>query len=242
MKHLDLFVDNKKLKGTLVFPKKLKRKNSAILFIHGRTGAKERSYQYANGLAELGYISFLFDMRGHGESEGDINTTTTKEFFDDVLVAYDSFTNVKGVDNENISVVGNSFGGYLATLLSAKRKVKHVALRVPADYPNDVFNKSKKQTSGSDNPAILAWRKQTRNSCETFALEAIANFSGEILIIESGKDDVIPHETVQNYSNAVKDKSKLTHKVIEGAPHSIKEGPFRNEVEKILIDWFNKRL
>jgi len=240
MKHVELIVDKKRLKGALVFPKKLKEKNPAVLFIHGWTSEKERSYQYANSLAKLGYISFLFDMRGHGESEGDIHTATTKEFLDDVIAAYDYFVTVKGVDRENMSVVGSSFGGCLGAILTAKRNVKRLALRVPADYPNDAFHKPKMQTIKRENSAILTWRMQTRSPSETFALEAVAHFNGEILIIESGKDDVVPHETIQNYANAVKDRRKLTHVVMKNAPHSIKEGPFRDKVEKILVNWFKK--
>ena len=242
MKHIDFIVDRNKLKGTLVFPEKLKQKNPAILFIHGWASKRERNYQYAKSLAKLGYISFLFDMRGHGDSEGNIHTATTKEFLDDVLAAYDYLVNVVGVDKESIVVVGSSFGGYLAALLAARRNVKRLVLRVPADYPKDAFNKPKMQTSGSGNPDVFAWRKQPRNPGETFALTAIADFNGKILIIESEKDDAVPHETVQNYANAVKDKSRLIHIVMRNAPHSIKEGPFRDEVEKILVGWFKKKL
>ncbi len=238
MKQIEFFVDKKKLKGTVIFPKKLKEKNPAILFIHGWTSERERSYQYANGLAKLGYISFLFDMSGHGESEGNINTTTTKEFFDDVLGAYDYFVDIKGVDRKNINVIGSSFGSYLGTLLTTERNVKSLVLRVPADYPNNFFNKSKMETSGILYPSIIAWRKLIKNSIDTFALRAISNFNGDVLIIESERDEVVFHETIQNYINAIKDKNKLTHVVIKNAPHSIKAGPFKDEVEKILADWF----
>jgi uncharacterized protein len=238
MKRVEFLVDGNNLKGATIFPEKLKYKNPAILFIHGWTSMKERSYQYAEGLAKLGYISLMFDMRGHGESEGDINTATIKEFLDDVLAGFDYLIKIKGVDTENISVVSSSFGCYLATLLSARRNVKKLVIRAPADYPNEEFNKPKMQTSGNDNPLLTAWREKSKNFNETFALEAISNFNGEILIIESGKDDTIPHQTIQNYENAVKDKNKLTHIVIEDAPHSIKNGPFKDKVEKILVDWF----
>lgn len=238
MQKVEIDLNGRKLQGALIFPQKLNGKNPAILFIHGWTSKKERSYQYANGLAKLGYISLLFDMRGHGESEGDINKATTKEFFDDVLSTYDYLTKTKGVDKANISAVGSSFGGYLAAILATKRRVKRLVLRVPADYPNDVFDKPKMQTSGSDNPALVAWRTRSRKPSETYALEAISNFDGNILVIESEKDDVVPHQTVQNYINAINDKSKLIHVVMKGAPHSMKEGPFRDQVENILVDWF----
>ena len=238
MKKIEFFVDNNKLRGTIISPQNPKERNPAILFIHGWTSHKERSYQYAEGLSKLGYLSFLFDMRGHGESEGNRDKSTTKEFLDDVLAAYDYLATVKGVDTNNISTVSSSFGCYLAALLTAKRNIKRLVLRAPADYPDDTFNKRTVQNSADINPAIVTWRAQARKPNETFALAAVHNFNGEILIIESEKDDKVPHQTIQNYINAAKDKSKLTHVVMKDAPHSIKEGKFRDKVEQILADWF----
>lgn len=241
MKKIEFLSGKLKLSGVIVYPLKLNKKNPAILFIHGWTSHKERSYQYAEGLAKLGYISFLFDMRGHGESEGDRDTSTTKEFLDDVLAAYDYLTAIKGIDTNNISAVSSSFGCYLAALLTAERNIKRLVLRAPADYPNNTFKKPVALNSAIGNPSIVTWRTQARKPQETFALAAVHNFNGEILIIESEKDDKVPHQTIQNYINAAKDKTKLTHIVIKDAPHSIKEGPFRNKVEKILADWFGTR-
>ena len=161
---------------------------------------------------------------------------------DDVLTAYDFLLNIEVVDKENISAVGSSFGGYLVTLLSEKRKLKNLALRVPADYKNEDFDKSKYEYSGAENLEIVAWRKKVKKPNDTFALSAISKFDGEILIIESEKDTIVPHETIENYINAVKNKQKLTHRVMKGAPHSIKEGKFRDEVTKILEEWFSKKL
>ncbi|KKR59827.1 MAG: hypothetical protein UT99_C0023G0001, partial [Candidatus Curtissbacteria bacterium GW2011_GWA2_40_31] len=59
--------------------------------------------------------------------------------------------------------------------------------------------------------------------------------------IESEKDTYVPHQTVQNYIDATKDKNKLTYVFMKGAPHSIKEGPFRDEVERIYIEWFKTK-
>lgn len=241
MKDISFVSDGLRLDGTIFTPSKIKGKYPAILFIHGWTSERGRSFQYVKSLANLGYICMLFDMRGHGTSEGNINTATTKEFFDDVLAAYDFLTKIQGVDKENISAVGSSFGGFLVTLLTTKRNVKRLVMRVPADYPNSDFEKSKVETSGGEDPAVFTWRNQPRKPKETFGLEAISNFKGEVLIIESEKDDVIPHQTIENYIKAMKDKSKLTHVVMKNAPHSIKEGPFRDEVEQILVKWFGNR-
>lgn len=234
--------DNLRLDGTVFYPPDKKNKNPAILFIHGWTSDRKRSFQYAKSLAKLGYVCLLFDLRGHGTSEGNINTTTTKEFAGDVIAAYDYLAELDGVDMENISVVGSSFGGYHVALLTAERKVKRLVMRVPADYPNENFDKSKMETSGGEGPDIVEWRNQPRKPGDTFALDALHNFGGEVLIIEAEKDDVIPHQLIENYINAIADKSKLTHVVMKNAPHSIKEGPFRDEVERILMKWFGGKI
>lgn len=242
MKQIEFTVDGLKLKGNLIYPATVKDKNPTILFVHGWTSAKERSYQYAEALSKLGFICFLFDMRGHGQSEGDIKAFTIREFLDDVLAAYDYLTNVKGVDKDNISAIGSSFGGYLISLLSEKRNVKNLSMRVPADYPNEEFDQLKYQVSGSNNPQIVSWRNKVRKPNETYALQALHAFKGNIQIIESEKDTVVPHQTIANYINAVPDRTKLTHVVIKDAPHSIKEGVFRDRVEQILVNWMSNKL
>lgn len=230
-------VNNQKLRGVFILPKILKDKNPAVLFIHGLTSQKENSFQYANGLAKLGCISFLFDMRGHGESEGDINALTLKDFLEDVVAAYDFLEDGEGIDKDNVSVVGSSLGGYLAALLTSKRKVKNLALRAPADYPKEVFHKPT-IAHGGENPSVMEWRRQLKKPDNSFALQAMHAFDGKVLIIESENDDMVPHATIENYGNAIKDKTKLTHIVVQGAPHSMKEGKFRDEVAQMLVGWF----
>ncbi len=239
MKDIEFIVDDLKLKGNLFYPETIKDKNPSILFIHGWTSEKKRSFQYAEALIKLGFIVMLFDMRGHGISEGNINTATPKEFLKDCISAYDYFSSVKGVDKENISIVSSSFGGYLSCMLISERKVKNLVLRVPADYANDTFEKPKMGNAG-ENSDVFKWRLIPKKYIETFALQGLHDFDGDILIIESEKDTIVPHPIIQNYADAVKDKSKLTHIVMKGAPHSIKPGPFKKEVTKILVDWFKK--
>lgn len=234
------FVNNKQLSGAIISPEVLKDKNPAILFIHGLTGHKESNLQYANCLAKLGYISFIFDLRGHGESEEDINIMTANNFMDDVLHAYDYFISKESVDKNNISVVGTSMGSYLATRLSSKRDVKNLVIRAPADYPNEVADEPV-MDHGGDNPDTMTWRKRIKKYNGSFALESMHSFNGNVLVIESENDDLVPHETVENYITAAPDKTKLTYVLIKNTPHSIKEGKFRDEVEKILVSWFKER-
>lgn len=240
MNDIEFIVDDLKLKGNLFYPEKIKEKNPGILFIHGWTSEKSRNYQYAKFLIKHGFIVMVFDMGGHGISEGDINTRTPKEFLKDCIAAYDYFSNVKGVDKDNINIVGSSFGSYLGSILTSKRKVKNIVLRVPADYTNDTFEKSKMGNAGENNK-IYNWRLLSKKYNDVFAYKTLHEFNGNILIIESEKDTIVPHQSIQNYINAVKNKTKLTHIVVKGAPHSIKPGPYKNEVTKIIVKWFENK-
>ncbi len=228
------------LVGNLFLPDAPKEKNPAILFLHGHTGKKENNTQYAEALVKLGYVCLPFDMTGHGESEGDIKPVTLEGLLEDCKVAYDYLAGLANVDKNNISVVGSSMGGYLAPLLAQSRKVSNLVLRAAADYPNDVFDKPVRE-NGADNPAVLEFRKRTSTGIDSFALEALRAFGGPVLLIESEDDDRVPHPTLLNYANSVTDKSTLTHVVMKGAPHSIREGKFRDEVEHILTTWFAAR-
>lgn len=242
MQQISFMVDGQKLNGNLFYPENPKEKNPAILFIHGWTSEMKRSYEYAEALSELGYICMLFDMRGHGISEGNIDEQTRQDFINDILAAYDYLIKCEKVDEENVSAVGSSFGGYLVALLSSKRNLRNIVLRVPANYPDEGLNEKQILFSGDNNPEILRFRFLAMDKTRTFSLNALSEFSGNILIIESEKDNLVPHQTVENYVNAAKDKSKLRHILMKDAPHSIKEGRFKNEVKQILIDWFKDKI
>ena len=240
MKSKKFMVDGLTLHGDLFYPKIIKERNPAILFIHGWTSEKKRSYQYAEALVKLGFIVMVFDMRGHGTSDGDIQKYTPKEFLKDCIAAYDYFSSLPGVDKGRISLVGSSFGGYLGLLLSSNRKIQNLAMRVPADYSDNTFDQPKWGNAG-ENPDVFKWRLIPKTYSEVSAYRALHKFKGNILIIESEKDTVVPHQSIQNYTNAVSDKRKLNHVVIKGAPHSMKDGKFKDKVTKILVNWFNNK-
>lgn len=241
VKDIEFDSNGLKLSGVFFYPPIQKNKYPAILFVNGWTNKKHNSYQYAKSLSKLGFLCFLFDMRNHSKNNANRNMLSNKDFLDDVLIAYDLLHSMDEVDKENISAIGLSFGGYLVTLLSSKRKLINIVLQVPADYPNELFE-SPVKLSSDKNPEVAKWRKQRKTHKESSALEAIHNFNGDILIIESELDNVIPHQTIKSYLDCINDKKKLRYVIMKGAPHISKRREFKNEVEKIKVDWFKTRI
>lgn len=238
MHKITFTVDGQELQGTLFYPEKLKPKNPAILFLIGWKSEQKRHFDKAETLAKLGFICMTFDPRSHGESQGDRDSLTINDYLTDAITAYDYLKNLKEVDSEKIGVVGASFGGYLACLLSSKRIIKWLVLTAPANY----FNKCLDLPKIDDDEKILLWREKKLAYKESISFEAVHNFTNDLLIVELELDTQVPHQTVENYRNAVKDPSKLTFKVIFGSNHWMREGDAKKVYLHILTDWFKDKI
>jgi esterase/lipase len=242
MKKITFTVDGQKLEGTLFYPEKILSKNPAVLFLHGWRSSEKSAQGRAEALCAIGFICMTFNMRGNSTSEGDINTLTREDFLNDCLSAYDYLIGLENVDKEHISVIGSSFGSYLATLVAREKNIENIVLRVPANYPNDGWDQPQINFSGDNNPDILHWRFKSLGKETTYALDALSKFSGNILLIESEKDELVPHQTVENYIHAAPDTSKLTYILMKGADHAIHNEKLRAVYTNILTDWFKNKI
>lgn len=209
-------------------------KKPVILVIHGWTSEMVRYPERVAPEIDMGYLAVLFDMRGHGKSGGKLGDLSPKDHLNDCLAAYDYMVGLPDADTSNISVFGSSYGGYLASLLTAERKVHHLVLNAPALYPDAIFDKPKLQRSQE----TTEYRKQLHNPEADKALSAIHNFSGDLLLIQAEKDEILPEEVIRSYRNAASGEYDL--ELIKGADHSMKV-PGTNEARiKALANWFKK--
>ncbi len=92
----------------------------AIVVVHGLNShrAGDNALALAARLFDLGYAILLFDMRGHGDSDGELVAAGYLEQWD-VLGAYDLLVD-RGVHADHIGVLGNSMGGATALLAAAE--------------------------------------------------------------------------------------------------------------------------
>lgn len=236
MQSIKIKTENTELDAALYLPTVPKDKNPALLFIHGWESRKERGADVAAVLAEKGFISLIFDLRGHGQTLGDLSQLSLKDFVDDCIAAYDYLVQVPGVDLKNITLSGSSLGSYLAAVLSSLRPASKLALRVPADFPDENFNTPRLKVHG--NPGVTEWRMEPHDFNATKALRVVHDFKGKIFIAESGKDDIVHHQVIENYVNAVADKNQLTFFLMPDAPHSLKDFPEQAKLfEDKMVGW-----
>src|SRR5947209_2872218 len=193
---ISIAVDGQRIEGTLVAPAK---GVPGVLFIHGWRGDQRQYLARARAIAALGCVCLTFSLRGHGDTEEQHETVTRQDSLQDVLAAYDVLAATKGVDRSAIAVVGTSYGGYMAALLAAQRAVKWLGLRVPALYQDEDWQVPKHELNKG---RIAAYRRRNVAPEENAALRACTVFEGDVLLVASECDDVVPPPAIASYRAA----------------------------------------
>jgi uncharacterized protein len=195
-----------------------------LLFIHGLHSTQAGYGPRAQRAAEtLGATTLTFDLGGHGESEGDPHAVTPRENLADAILAHDALAATAGVDPDRIGVCGASYGGYLAALLTAQRTPARLLIRAPALYPDDRL----------DLP--LGHRGALPEAPHSQAVAALNAFDGEVLVLESEHDEVVPHAMVQAYVGA---GDHVQHALMRGIGHRLATPAAEAEFVDRVLEWF----
>ena len=228
--HLEISVDGQDIAGTLVTPA-----TPGMLFVHGWGGSQQQYLARAREIASLGCICLTFDLRGHARTDAQRETVSRAENLRDVIAAYDTLAAHRGVDASAIGVIGSSYGGYLAAIVTSMRPVRWLALRVPALYKDAGWDLPKQQLS--QDPDLGGYRRRSLSEEDNLALRACAGFRGDVLIVESEHDDVVPHPTIANYVAACAGARSVTSRMIEGADHGLSDEPWQRAYTSVLVNW-----
>lgn len=232
---IDIPVNGGHIAGTLVTPGTL---IPGVLFVHGWGGSQEQYIARAREIAALGCVCLTFDLRGHANTQPQRETVSRDSNLRDVLAAYDVLVRQRHVDPSAIAVVGSSYGGYLAAILTSMRPVKWLALRVPALYIDSGWEIPKLQLHKDQN--LRAYRQTVVAAEDNRALRACAAFRGDVLIVESERDDVVPHPVIASYVDACVQARSLTYRVISDADHGLSQEPFQRAYSALLTHWLGE--
>ncbi len=224
-------VEGQALLGTFLTPA---AQVPGVLFAHGWGGSQESDLALAREIAALGCVCLTFDLRGHAATSGLFETVTREQNLNDLLAAYDLLCTHPQVDKGSIAVVGSSYGAYLSALLLGERAVRWLALRVPALYRDEDWSLAKRQF---DRTLLAAYRSRPLSYHDNRALRRCAENQGDVLIVESEHDDLIPHETVISYRAAFRQVRSLSYRVISGADHALSDPAHRSAYASLLVDW-----
>ena len=231
---INIPVDGDHIAGTIITPDTLV---PGILFLHGWGGNQQHYIARAREIAALGCVSLTVDLRGHAAKAHQRETVTREHNLDDALAAYDALASQKLVDPSSIAVVGSSYGGYLAAILTTLRPVRWLGLRVPALYMDDDWDVPKQAL---DRDALHEYRSREVPSENNRALAACAAFRGDVLIVESEHDSTVPHPAIESYVEASRHAHSLTYRVIEGADHGLSDERWQRAYTSLLVNWLTE--
>lgn len=234
---LDITVGEQHVAGTLVSPRTL---FPGVLFVHGWGGNQQQYTDRARTLAEIGCACLTFDLRGHAQTRSQYETVTREDNLGDVLAAYDVLASHRNVDTTRMAVVGSSYGGYLAAILTSLRPVRWLALRAPALYKDSDWNIAKGQLKTRQ--SLDAYRLQKVRADESRALRACSAFAGDVLLVESQHDRIIPPQVVVNYRDACVRARSITHRILQGADHALSDPACQHAYTKTLVEWLAERM
>lgn len=223
------------LEATVLCPQ---RELPGVLFVHGWGGSQQQDLSRAREVAGLGCVCLTFDLRGHRANAIRKATITRGENLQDLCATYDWLAGQDHVDATAIAVVGVSYGGYLAALLSQLRPVRWMALRTPALYLDRDWDMPKLRLH--DDPELALYRRRRVGVGENRALAACAAFAGDVLLVEAGHDAIVPHEVIESYAAAFDATSSMTRRLVKDADHGFSSREAQRQYNEILMAWMTE--
>jgi pimeloyl-ACP methyl ester carboxylesterase len=234
---VSIAIDAETIAGTLVTPGTLL---PGVLFVHGWGGSQQQYLARASEIAALGCICLTFDLRGHAQTHRQFETVSRAANLADVLAAYDLLARRRHVDTTSIAVIGSSYGGYLAAILTGLRRVKWLALRAPALYLDANWDLPKMQLHTTQD--LRGYRRNFVEATGNRALHACEAFEGDVLLVESEHDDIVPPAVLTSYRKALHRTRSLTYRCIDGADHGLTGASDQGSYTKLLVHWLSEML
>lgn len=208
--------------------------NNVLLVLVGYTSSKKRYEELVKAIVKKsGYSALVVDYTGHGESPYKIEELSPAQNFLEVITSYDWLAN--NHPEKTISVMGTSYGGFMAIQLTKYRTPKKLVLRVPAIYSPETFYTKWKDMD-------LEWIRQIyRTNSQNFVnhplLKRASNFSGEAYVLTHEFDEACPKPTTDAITQAFHAKTWDA----KGFKHALSESAYTNEqfeeYQNKIVEW-----
>ena len=226
---------------------------------HGFMATQDTVKQYARALAELGYVSYIFDFNGgcvvNGKSDGKTTEMSVLTEVKDLECVIDYVTTLPYVNRDRLLLMGGSQGGFVSALTAARRRkqVEKLVLLFPAlCIPDDV--RAGHMMFAKFDPENIPERIQ----CGPMKLgrcyvadvigmgpyEEIAPYPGRVCIIHGSEDTLVRPEyserAFETYKNSTPEgmspEERVQLHIIEGGGHGFSPKHDKQAIE-ILKDF-----
>lgn len=189
---------------------------------------------------QTGMSALVLDYGGHGKSPFELRDVSPAQNFLEVVEVFDWLR--EKYPNKKISVMGTSYGGFLAVQLIKYRDVQRTVLRVPAILKPEAFY-DKWAARLDDEEAYEEQAKKYRTDkkqIEKHPLFARAReYNGKVFVVVHEHDELVPREVTDTYIEVFNADSYLAkdfpHSYYIGAPEGDKRA-----YKQAIADWLNQ--
>jgi len=246
-KEVTLEADGLRIAGQLYVPGEGKEgPYPAVCLCHGipagRPNPSDRGYPLlAERICGQGFAVFIFNFRGTGASEGNLDLMGWTR---DLVAAIDFLDTVPEVDKSRQSVLGFSGGAAVSICVAARdtRIASVVACACPAEFsmmgnPQAVIERFRGIGVIRDQnfpPAIEEWMDGFRLVRPLSYVAAIA--PRPILLVHGSNDQVVAVSQAHRLYSQAKEPKQIV--IIEGAGHRLRQD---ERAMALVIDWLKSR-
>ena len=164
-----------------------------VLVLHGAGNSHRSRFQMLReDLSARGISSAAFDFVGHGDTGGDLKSSSLSSRTRQACRVIDWLQ-----IQQPFAVIGASMSAYTSVKLLEHYRIDSLVLLVPAMYTSLAY-------SVPFNGGFSEIIRQPRSWVESDAWRILAEYTGRLLIVAGENDDVIPRAVIQRiYKSAV---------------------------------------
>lgn len=228
--------DGKRIFGMLYTPHASKGPLPAVICSHFFGGTYRNSAEYAEALAERGFVTYAFDYCGGSAGSRSSGKTTECSIMTekaDLDAVLDAIRGLDAVDEQKVFLLGQSQGGAVSAMVAAERGDDVAGLVLC--YPAFVIHDHALQRFGRPEnvpETFPLWQRLGR----IYAVDAMAYdfykhigaYGGPVLMFQGDRDGVEPKEYTDRAAACYRN---MDYEVVEGAGHG-----FYGRVQRHVFD------
>ena len=85
-----------------------------------------------------------------------------------------------------------------------------------------------------------AYRRRFVPAADNRALRACKAYRGDVLLIESERDDIVPHAVINSYKEALIRPRSMTDRMIANADHGLTDPASQRAYTALLMSWITE--
>lgn len=211
--------------GVIYIPQNAGEKMPAVIFSHGFGGNYQAGIQYAEALAERGYVVYCFDFCGGSPGSRSGGSPLEMSLFTeeaDLEAVMEMVKKLDYVDRDNLFLMGTSQGGAVSAVTGAdhEEEIRGMILLYPAFVLADRANELFQSVDEIPDTYYFMWMEVGRAYFEPLIgydiYSDIAGYEKDVLLIHGDRDSIVP----LSYSEqAIEAYPSAELEVIPGAGH-----------------------